>query len=184
MPSRVFIELGSNIDAERYLPRAAVALTRLGRVVDISQVYRTKPYGPTEQPYFLNAAIELRTDTSPWELRRELRKIEVELGRERSDNKYAPRKIDLDLCLYDDRVIQEDGLELPHPDLVERAYLARSLADLAPELQHPVSGETMRELAARLDSEAQYQSRPDVRLEVLHALNDSGHAETQLDSSR
>ena len=179
MTSRVFIELGSNIDAERHLQRAVVALTRLGRVVDISQVYRTQPYGPPGQPDFLNAAVELRTELSPRGLRGALRELEVELGRERSDDRYAPRTIDLDLCLYDNLIIEEEGLKLPHPELVERAYLARSVADLDPELRHPVSGVTMRELAGRLESDAQYESRPDLRSMVLRALDDSRDGETR-----
>lgn len=183
MPSRAFIELGSNLEAELHLPRAAAALTSLGRVVDVSQVYRTKPYGPAGQPDFLNAAIELWTELSPRALRRALRKLEAELGRENSDERYAPRQIDLDLCLYDDLVFEDEELKLPHPDLVERAYLARSVADLAPNLRHPVSGETMSELAARLEPDAEFWSRPEIRLEVLQALQSSGNGEPRHDLS-
>lgn len=170
MPSRAFIELGSNIEPERHLPRAAAALTRIGRVVDVSQVYRTEPYGPPGQPSFLNAAVELQTDLGPHALRRALRGLEADLGRERGDGRYSPRTIDLDLCLYDQLVIEDEELHLPDPHLLKRAYLARSLADLAPELRHPVTGETMSELAARLESAGNFDSRPQVRRELIDSL--------------
>lgn len=169
--SRAFIELGSNVDAEKNLPRAAAALRRLGEITAVSEVYATKPYGPTDQPDFLNAAVELRTEMAPHALRRALRELEAELGRARGGDRYTPRPIDLDLCLYDELVLENDELTLPHPDVSERAYLARSLADLDPELRHPSSGETMAELAARLEPHARYQVRADLRAQLEQSLS-------------
>lgn len=173
MVSRAFIELGSNIEPERNLPRAVAALARLGELVGVSEVYETKAYGPAGQPDFLNAAVELHSEQSAAELRLSLRQLEDQLGRDRSDDRYAPRPIDLDLCLFDNLIAEREDLTLPHPDLLERAYLARSLADLAPDLEHPISGETMQALADRLAPQGRYRPRPDVRAGIEAELKQS-----------
>ncbi len=170
MPNRAFIELGSNIEPEQFLPLAAIALAELGRIANISQVYETEPVGPPDQPDFLNAAVELETELSPHELRGRLREIEAGLGRVRDGSSYAPRTIDLDLCLYDDLVLDDGTLRLPHPDILERPYLARSLADIDPEFLHPTHGEPMGEIASRLANRSNFRSRQEVREEMLDAL--------------
>lgn len=170
MPSRAFIELGSNIDPERYLPLAILAMRELGRIAHVSGVYETEPFGPVDQPTFLNAAVELETELPPHELRGRLREIEAGLGRNRSGSKYAPRTIDLDLCLYDDLVIDDGMLLLPHPDILGRPYLARSLADIDPKLPHPTREEAMGKIADRLTHRSSFTSRPEVREAMLEAL--------------
>lgn len=156
------IELGSNIDPERHLPAAAARLKGLGRIGAVSMVYENSAIGPRGQPDFLNAAIRLETGLEPHKLRSALRRIEDKLGRRRGDDAYAPRTIDLDLCLYDSMTISTPELTLPDPDLLERAYLARTASEVAPLMIHPVTGERLDEIAARIASGARLKARPDV----------------------
>lgn len=162
MAKKALIALGSNIDPVRYLPAAVAKLTVLGRVAAVSRVYQNAALGPTPQPDFLNAAVLLETDFAPLELRRRLREIEAGLGRVRNDDKYAPRTIDLDLCLYGGIVANTPELTLPSPEITSRAYLAVTLAELDPEFVHPLTGEPLRRIADRLRESARLTPRPQV----------------------
>ncbi len=149
----VVVGLGSNIDPERHL---AAALRRLRNhpdlgVVATSRIYRSKPVGAPGTPDFLNAAVLVRTDLSPPELRRVLRGIEADLGRIRGPDPNAPRTIDLDLLLHGDLVEDFGGWEVPDPNLARHPHVALPAADVAPELRHPIEGTTLEELARRLD---------------------------------
>jgi dihydroneopterin aldolase/2-amino-4-hydroxy-6-hydroxymethyldihydropteridine diphosphokinase len=155
--ARAFIGVGSNIEPEANLRRALHRLERVGRVTAISTVYRTEPVGRTSQPQFYNAVIEIATEVPPVALKRELRRIEEDLGRRRTADKYAPRTIDLDLILYDDLVVTADGLTLPDPQIRERPFLAIPLCEVAPDLVLPDSGEPIRQVAAAL---AQHTMEP------------------------
>lgn len=150
MTELALIEMGSNVEPERYLPQALRKLKEVGNVVAASTVYRTAPFGPPGQPPFLNAAVALETEYEPVELRKALRDLEREIGRVRSAERFAPRPIDLDICLYGDRVIQDDSLKIPDPDIFERPYLAVTLAEVAGERTHPISGETLNQIAQRM----------------------------------
>jgi 2-amino-4-hydroxy-6-hydroxymethyldihydropteridine diphosphokinase len=164
LPSRAFIALGSNIEPERYLPRAAAALLALGSHLGSSNVYQNPAIAGSPQPDYLNAALLFHTDLVPLAIRDRLREIEQELGRIRTADKYAPRTIDLDLCLLEDLVLESDGLVLPDPDILSRPHLAVTLSELDPGFIHPVAGETLREIAARLRPQAQLLLRTDVDL--------------------
>jgi 2-amino-4-hydroxy-6-hydroxymethyldihydropteridine diphosphokinase len=166
LTERAFISLGSNIGPETYLPRAVEQLGTLGRVVAVSRVYQSAAIAPDPQPDFLNAAVLLRTAADPFDVRTALRNIETTLGRVRSADKNAPRTIDLDLCLYADRVLCTSDLVLPAPEIVDRAYLAVTLAELAPDFRHPVNGESLRTIANRLRPSARLVLRADVVLPV------------------
>ena len=159
-----FISLGSNIDPERFLPLAAEQLHSLGRVLGASSVYQNPAIGPTRQSDFLNAVILIETSLWPEEIRQRLRTIEAALGRVRTNDRYAPRTIDLDLILLGDRVLEGDGPALPDPDLLSRAHLAVPAAELKPDFAHPITGEALRALADRLRPSAPLTPRPDVRL--------------------
>jgi len=159
---QAFLALGSNIDPRRHLPLAATRLTALGRLVAASRVYASPAVGPPGQPDFANAAVLLATDLAAAELRRQLREIESDLGRVRAGDRYAPRPIDLDLILYDDLVLDTPELRLPDPDLLVRPYLAVTVAELDPARRHPVTGETLGEIASRL--------RPGARLTPLPVI--------------
>ncbi|MEM6314335.1 MAG: 2-amino-4-hydroxy-6-hydroxymethyldihydropteridine diphosphokinase [Planctomycetota bacterium] len=101
--------------------------------------------GPADAPDFLNAAAMVETELSPRELLDELRRIEADLDRKRP-YRNAPRTLDLDILLYDDRVIDEPGLTVPHPRMHERRFVLQPLAEIASEWRHPVIGKTVAEM--------------------------------------
>lgn len=125
------VGIGSNLGSREALLRAAIAL--LGReVVAVSRLYRTPPLGPP-QPEFLNAAVRVRTELSPLALLSELQRVEAQLGRVRRE-RWGPRTIDLDFLWWEGGAIDEPGLSVPHPGLMERAFALGPLLDVAPEL--------------------------------------------------
>lgn len=158
-PIPVFLTLGSNIEPEKHLPAAVTMLAEHFRIAAVSRVYRAAALDaagePTDKPDYLNAAvlIELADPLEPAALKLTvLRPIEAALGRVRSADKYAPRTIDLDIVLYGERVIDDpvNGITIPDPDSLTRAYIALPLADLAPGFVHPLSGETLAAVAEPL----------------------------------
>lgn len=152
--ARAFIGVGSNIDPQENVRRALRLLARHAHLVAVSTVYRTPAIGRPEQPRFYNCVVEIETAIPPAELkRRVLRGIETELGRVRSDDKYAPRTIDLDLLIYDEAVSTDDPI-LPDPDIERRPFLAAGIAELAPDLTLPGSGRPIAQVAAALPASA------------------------------
>jgi 2-amino-4-hydroxy-6-hydroxymethyldihydropteridine diphosphokinase len=144
--SPVFIALGSNLgDRMALLTEARQRLEFVLRDTRMSPIYETDPVGYADQPRFLNAVLRGTTDVSPHNLLREMQRIEDELGRERPFPN-SPRTVDLDLLLYDDLVLDTPALTLPHPRLHERHFVLLPLADLAPDLLHPVLQRTAVEL--------------------------------------
>ncbi len=162
MSELAFLSLGSNIEPERNLLRAAARLGDIGRPQAVSEVYQTPALGPRPAPDFLNAAALVETHLQPEEIQRRLRQIESDLGRVRTEDRYAPRPIDLDLCLLGSRVVHTPNLRVPDPDLLSRPYLAVTLAELAPDFVHPETGETLAAIAARLGASAVLTPRPDI----------------------
>lgn len=139
-PVHAFISVGSNIDAECNTLAAVELLQRDVALLAASTFYRTAPVGRGDQPEFLNGVLLVETALSPWALNADvLRKVEAALGRRRTADKYAPRPLDLDLILYGDRAIDEDGVRIPHPDLY-RPFVGLLIVELAPELVLPGSG--------------------------------------------
>lgn len=147
----VYLGLGANLgDREANIARALAALPRHGcRVCAISPLYETEPWGITDQPRFLNAAACIETVLGPHALLDALKTIEKELGRKPSV-RYGPRPIDLDILLYADLRIATPRLIVPHAGMLERASVLAPLADIAPEVRHPVTGLTIAEQRARL----------------------------------
>ena len=140
----VCLGLGSNIDAEKNL-RLAVAQLRI-RFGDltVSPVYRSAPIG-FEGPDFLNLVLALTADTPPLEVLAEIERIHELAGRSRGPDKFSSRPLDIDLLLHGNTVDPTPPLRLPRPDVLEYGFVLRPLADIAPELVHPVSGRTIAE---------------------------------------
>jgi 2-amino-4-hydroxy-6-hydroxymethyldihydropteridine diphosphokinase len=173
LPELALVELGSNIDPERHLPPAVGELARRVEVIAVSHMYQTEPFGPAGQPDFVNGAVGVTTSMTAAEIRRMLRSIEDELGRERTTDRYAPRRIDLDLCMVGERVVKIDGHRLPDPDILKRPYLAQTLAEVAPNARHPIDGRRLVEIAAELCQGLTFKPRPDVERAIESVLGDS-----------
>ena len=153
MQSKVFfhtayVALGSNLgDKEANLRKALELLEeRGGEVVKTSSFICTEPYGVTDQPQFLNGVCEVRTSLEPLELLHTLLDIEQEMGRVRLRH-WGERNIDLDLLLYEDVVMDTPQLKLPHPDMQNRDFVLLPLAEIAPELVHPILQKSIEELS-------------------------------------
>ena len=147
---RVFLGLGSNVgEREKYLNSAVAELQKIRhtKVVWTSSVYETDPVGKTDQPKFLNAAVEIETQLGPKELWGEVKMIEQKLGRTTTE-RWGPREIDVDLLLYDGLVFQDDEVTVPHPEMERRSFVLIPLKEIAPDLVHPINGMTVEELVA------------------------------------
>ncbi len=146
-----YLGLGSNLgDRQRNLEKAIELLAQQVRIEQVSPFYETEPVGYLAQPRFLNAVCQVNTSLSPEELLITVKEIEANLGRVTSFPN-APRPIDIDILLYDDQIINLPQLTIPHPRLEERAFVLVPLAELAPELVHPVSHHKVRELVKRVE---------------------------------
>jgi 2-amino-4-hydroxy-6-hydroxymethyldihydropteridine diphosphokinase len=147
---RAYVGLGSNLgDRERMLWGAIhmLAFNAEVDVVAVSSIRETDPVGFDDQPRFLNAAVALETELEPRPLLELLLSIERELGRTREGPRFGPRTIDLDLLLYGDGVVDEQGLTVPHPRLHERRFVLEPLAELDPDLTVPEKGSVQALLA-------------------------------------
>lgn len=151
-----FVGIGSNLDDPA--ARCAEALCCLSQVSGInvlrqSSLYRTEPFGFEKQDWFINLVAEIRTVLNPHELLKALQRIEDTMGRVRGP-KWGSRSIDLDILLYDQEVIGEEGLVIPHSDLHKRRFVLEPLCEIASYVIHPAFGVSVRGLMERLDDES------------------------------
>jgi 2-amino-4-hydroxy-6-hydroxymethyldihydropteridine diphosphokinase len=142
----VYLSLGSNLgDRSANLENAISQLGQLGEVLAVSSFYETEPVEVTAQPWFLNCAVKLETEKMPKQLLNGILDLEREMGRRRMQNK-GPRNIDIDILLFGSSIVETKGLTIPHPALHERRFVLEPLAEIAPEIRHPVFKKTIREM--------------------------------------
>lgn len=142
----VYLGLGSNLgDRHQNLRRALRLLSEKMTIQMVSSIYETEPIGFSDQPVFLNAVCKATTSLSPEGLLLAAKEIEQEIGRTPTFQN-GPRLIDIDILLYDNRIISTPDLEIPHPRMSERAFVLAPLAEIAPDLVHPIKGKRVSEL--------------------------------------
>ena len=147
-----YIGLGSNLgDRSVNLAGAIERIDRVGIIDAVSSIYETKPWGVEEyQPRYLNQVVAVKSTLDPLSVVTELLGIEHSIGRIRSE-KNASRTLDLDLLLHGDTIVKASGVSVPHPRMHERAFVLIPLAEIAPDLVHPVFNKTIIELAQSTD---------------------------------
>ena len=143
--SIAYLGLGSNIDASSNISSVIDALRQTFGRVDCSPVYQTPAFG-FEGNDFINLVVRIETDMSPLELKNFLTNLEDRHGRNRQSPKFSDRTLDIDTLLYDDLYLLSPALNIPRGEILEAAHVLKPLADLAPELLHPVTRKTMIEL--------------------------------------
>lgn len=174
MSDTVYVGLGSNEgDREAYLVAALTALSRIDAVavLSCSSLFDSAPVGPP-QPRYLNAVVALECGLPPQRLLCILQQIEKDLGRDR-EVRWGPRTIDLDILLWDEQVVADPNLQVPHLELHKRRFALEPLAELAPDLKHPVLGITVKELLGKLAPQDVRRSEATWWPEASYSSNDS-----------
>ena len=152
--AQIYLGLGSNIDPEENLRLGIGELRKRYGELTISAVYQSAAVG-FEGPDFLNLVVGCATEQSPGEVNGEIEIIHRMAGRERGEEKFSSRPLDIDLLLYDDQVIEAPPLRIPRSDILEYAFVLRPLVELAPGLVHPVTGRTLADHWADFDQASQ-----------------------------
>ena len=148
----VYIGIGSNLgERKANIERAISMLADSGiHIIARSSLHETAPWGVTDQPMFINAALKAETALSPFDLLTALKSIERRMGRLFEQERWGPRIIDLDILLYDDDVVDTRELKIPHPHMHERAFVLAPLKEIAPDAMHPTLCKSVSELLKRL----------------------------------
>jgi 2-amino-4-hydroxy-6-hydroxymethyldihydropteridine diphosphokinase len=154
----VYISVGSNLGHK--LENCRNGVTSLAsstdiRLIDQSPIYRTEPVDYQDQDWFVNYVVKIGCDLDPLSLLNFLKSIEQEAGRVRHPIRFGPRVLDLDIILYDDVVLDDPGLTIPHPRMHKRRFVLKPICDIDPDINHPVLQQTMFSLLENLDEEGQ-----------------------------
>ena len=150
MGELAYLSLGSNLgDRAANLREGIAQLKGAGSECAVSALYETQPVDLPDQPWFLNCVVELETEKTPRELLTFALSIEAAMGRLRFRDK-GPRKIDIDVLLFGNHIVNEPGLQIPHPAMHDRRFVLKPLTEIAPNVRHPVLGKTASELLATL----------------------------------
>lgn len=152
--ARIYISIGSNIEAERHLRLAIGELRKYYGELQLSSVYESEAVG-FDGDNFLNMVVGLDTDEEVHTVLQTLREIEDRHGRIRGGPRFSARTLDLDLLLYDDLVVKEEALDLPRGEIIQNAFVLWPLAEIAPEIMHPVEQQSMAALWQGFDKESQ-----------------------------
>jgi 2-amino-4-hydroxy-6-hydroxymethyldihydropteridine diphosphokinase len=144
---RIYLLLGSNVGhLEENLERAVSLIGARGiEILKKSRIYKTKPWGVSEQPDFLNLALEVRSDLSGPELLRILKEIETQMGMERVEGRWLPRVIDIDILFMDNLVIDKTDLRIPHREFFNRRFAIKILSEIAPDFRPPGADKALNE---------------------------------------
>ena len=148
----VYLSIGSNMgDKEGYLDFAIDKINQETdtKVTAISEYIVTEPYGDVEQDDFLNGCLKIRTLKTPVELLAFIHSVEAEAGRERTIH-WGPRTLDIDILFYDDCIISQENLQIPHPEICKRAFVLEPMVNIAPYFRHPINKKNMKELLEEL----------------------------------
>jgi len=151
-----FLSLGSNIGDKQNNIEAAIKQieSRVGTLIVVSKMYKSSAWGFESDNYFLNNAVKIETELNPQELLTEINKIEKELGRKRTTKGYSDRIIDIDILFYENEIIDEANLKIPHPLLQERKFVLYPLNDIAANITHPILNKTVGELIQFCDDKS------------------------------
>jgi 2-amino-4-hydroxy-6-hydroxymethyldihydropteridine diphosphokinase len=153
--STVYLGLGTNLGDKTFQLRTAVSEIekRIGRVMTLSAFYTTSPWGFSSENTFLNAACAVQTTLLPHEVLSITQNIEINLGRKNKSfaHNYSDRLIDIDILFYDQLILDEANLQIPHPLLSEREFVLKPLVEIAPDFIHPVSHKNIRTLWQRIN---------------------------------
>jgi 2-amino-4-hydroxy-6-hydroxymethyldihydropteridine diphosphokinase len=148
----IYLSLGSNLgDRLANLQNAISLLPPNIQPLTQSSVYETEPWGYTDQPLFLNLVIKANTMLDPFDVLTFVQEIEVSMGRQETF-RFGPRLIDLDILFYDDLVLDTPKLTIPHPRLTQRAFVLVPLAEIEPDLSHPVLKKTIQQIKSTVDT--------------------------------
>ena len=154
--SRVFLSLGSNLGDRLSNIQHAVSSLSMSKhinVIKTSSFYETEPWGNKNQPWFLNAAIAIDTDLTPQKLLELCQNIELQLGRVKNETqRWAQRAIDIDILIFDNKIINESNLIIPHPLMQKRAFVLVPMLEVKADLVHPVLNKTITELYDELQN--------------------------------
>ena len=151
--AKVYLGLGSNIDPEKNLRLGIGELGARFGMLELSNVYRSAAVG-FDGDDFLNLVAGLESDASPLQLHAMLTEIHSRAGRTRSESRYSPRTLDIDLLLYDDLVLDEPPIRIPRSDILKYSFVLGPLAEIAPQLRHPETGKLIAEHWAEYDKES------------------------------